>query len=257
MARATRRAAEREAFSQVQQGKATPTQTAIMSDNRMGVMALVGAGTAVYCCTRTAAVTLGAGERALRPRSMTAPVGAAPTLKLCGTGQGNADEMCAALPTDAVSFTLLRHKFGAASEKFVFIQFVGPSASIVKRGRHIARKDEIVAMLEAAGLQVHLELHPEDAAELTHAAIDAEVHKSSVDDGLQGFSSAGAKASQEAAIAKAKADAMDAFESMPQVLAKVSDVMNADNNWCALSADKEPRVIGTGVRASGFDHKCS
>lgn len=212
-----------------------------------GVAAVAGVGAAVYCCAVGGGGALDLGSES-RGRSFTMPVGSgAPLkLKLMGKGGGTADEMVAALPANAVSFTLLRHAFGASSQKFVFIQYVGPSSSIVKRGRHIARKDDVKAALEEFGLQVHHEMHSDDLAELSHAAIDAELHKSSVDDGLQGFSAAGAKAAQEAAIEKAKAEAQDAFLSLPQVLEKVADV-NGESNWCTMSADKNPAVTGEGI----------
>lgn len=78
------------------------------------------AATAAYCCMareqheESELEDVGVGE------SMGA--GGGLKLQLVSSGAGGTDEMAAALPDDAVTFTILRQKFGAQSHKFVFIQ---------------------------------------------------------------------------------------------------------------------------------------
>lgn len=114
---------------------------------------------------------------------------------------------------------------------------------IVKKGRAIARKDEVIELL---GVEPHLEINAEDAATVSSAAIDAALHEKFADDGLQGFSSAGAKHAAEGAIAKAKADALDKFMPLSETLKRIADV-DGDINWVALAADKNPYPTDEGA----------
>ena len=54
---------------------------------------------------------------------------------------------------------------------------VGQGVSVVKRGKAVARKDEV---LELLGIEPHLELNCTDPSECCNEAIEAELHKKSV-----------------------------------------------------------------------------
>ena len=120
---------------------------------------------------------------------------------------------------------------------------VGAGVGIVKKGKAIARKDEVIELL---GVEPHLEINAEDAAAVSSAAIDAALHEKFADDGLQGFSSAGAKHAAEDAIAKAKADALDKFMPLSETLKRIADV-EGDINWVAIAADKDPYPTDEGA----------
>ena len=87
-------------------------------DNKVLAVGAAGVAATAYCCLGRQEgdelQDVGAGE------SMGA--GAGLKLTLVCSGAGSADDMAAAIPDDAVTFTILRQKFGAESHKFVFIQ---------------------------------------------------------------------------------------------------------------------------------------
>lgn len=113
---------------------------------------------------------------------------------------------------------------------------VGKGVGIVKKGRAVARKDEVI---EALGIEPHLEINAEEVAACSSATIDAALHEKFADDGLQGFSSAGAKHAAEDAIAKARAESKDKFMPLSETLKRIADP-EGDINWVAISADKDP-----------------
>lgn len=97
-----------------------------METNKALAVAAVGAVAAAYCC-----LTREQDEMGLEDVGVGESMGAGGglKLKLVGSGGGDADQMAAAIPDDAVTFTILRQNFGAASHKFVFIQVWRPCLS--------------------------------------------------------------------------------------------------------------------------------
>ena len=92
-----------------------------MDSKTIGTLAVGGAAVA-YCCLNKAPADAELDELNDVGTGESAGGGAALKLQLAGSGTGTTDDMAGSIPQDAVTFTILRQKFGAAGTKMVFIQ---------------------------------------------------------------------------------------------------------------------------------------
>jgi hypothetical protein len=111
-------------------------------DNKAIAIGAAGVAATAYCCLSRGQDDEVGLEDVAPGKSMGA--GGGLKLQLVSSGAGSTDEMAAAIPDDAVTFTILRQKFGAQSHKFVFIQVCSSFQST-------NRSDTLVTCLPSAG----------------------------------------------------------------------------------------------------------
>jgi len=87
-------------------------------------------------------------------------------LRVLDAGVGGFPELVESLADDLVQFGVLRFDLGSGSfmrEKFVFVQYAGPNAGAVKRGRHVGQ----AAMVKEAMGGAHASMVFHDRDEMT------------------------------------------------------------------------------------------